>query len=283
MLFTSDIFTDTPGVLLENHTGATGATWTKNPAFSTGSSVITAADRLRGAASNGIYYASGTPTSADYDVEADFYVASIAGAAGLLGRQSTSAATYYLFDYETGSGSWKLYSVVNGSVITSASFAQTLTAGQTYHLRLAMRGSFITGYVNGTAVVSLTDSSITSAGRAGVYFGEADTDSTGYHLDNLTAATPNVIAPADTNLLLSPYNWYTDGAGAMQSNNARAASTLCKSNTPGAYARLNFTAASAGYATLLFDTSSLNGITAANCPTVLVSLDGQAYTAQLLA
>jgi hypothetical protein len=101
-LFTSDLFTDTPGVLLENHTGATGATWTKNPAFSTGSAVITNANRVRGGATNGVYYASGTPAGADYDVEADFYVASVAGSAGLLGRQSASAATYYLLDYETG-------------------------------------------------------------------------------------------------------------------------------------------------------------------------------------
>ena len=282
-LFTNDTFTDTTGTLLENHTGSTGATWTKNPAFSTGSAVITNANRIRGGATNGIYYASGTPASADYDVEADLFVASVAGAAGLLGRENTAAGTYYLLDYETGSTAWKLYAIVNGSTAASTSFSQTLTVGQTYHVRLAMRGSSITGYVNGTAVVSLTDSNITAAGKAGVYFGQADTDSTGFHLDTLTAATPNVITPSDTNLLLSPYNWFTDGVGAMQSNNARASSTLARSNTPGAYAKLNFTASSAGYATLLLDTSSLSGITAANCPTLLVSLDGQAFTTPLLA
>ena len=37
----------------------------------------------------------------------------------------------------------QLYAIVNGSTSASATFTQTLTVGQTYHVRLAMRGTSI--------------------------------------------------------------------------------------------------------------------------------------------
>jgi lysophospholipase L1-like esterase len=283
-LFTSDTFTDTTGTLLENHTGETGAVWTKNPAFSTGSAAITSAGRLRGNSGGfAIYYSSAAPASADYDVEADLYVASTADTTGILGRQSTSAVTYYLFDYEFSSAQWKLYTVVNGATLNSTTFNQTLTAGQTYHIRLCMRGSNITCFVNGGQVISLTDSSITAAGRPGVLFSSQDTDSTGAHLDNFTAALPASISITDTHLYFSPYNWQSDGSGAMQSSNVRASSTFAQSNTPGAYCKFAINAASSGFATLLLDTSPLTGISAGNCPQIACSVDGQAFAVQLLA
>jgi lysophospholipase L1-like esterase len=282
--FTSDSFTDTAATLLENHAGATGAVWTKNPAFSTGSAAITAAGRLRGNSSSfAVYCSSGVPSSADYDVEADLTVVSATDTAGIMGRQSTSAATYYLFDYEFASGAWKLYTVVNGSTLNTATFNQTLTVGQTYHIRLCLRGGSIACYVNGTQILSLADTNITAAGRAGVLFSNQDTDSTGPHLDNFTASTPNVIPVTDANLFFSPYNWQSDGAGAKQANNINASSAFAQSNTPGAYVKCTINATTAGYATLLLDTSPLNGITAGNCPQVACSVDGQAFANQLLA
>lgn len=281
-IITNDTFTATAGTLLENHTGETGAVWTKNPAFSTGSAAITAANRVRGNSNNAtVYYASGVPSSADYDVEADLYVASSAGNAGIIGRQSTSAGTYYLFAYIAGSG-WTLYTLVNGANQNSTVFAQTLTIGQTYHLRLSMRGSQITCYVNGTQIIQITDTHV-AAGQPGLYFSEQDTDSTGLHLDNLAASTPATVAITDPNLFFSPYNWSSDGGGSMLASNVRASSTMAQTNTPGAYLKFNVSAASAGNVALLLDTSPLNGITAANCPTLAVSVDGQAFATPLLA
>jgi lysophospholipase L1-like esterase len=280
-LFTQDSFTDTPGVLLENHTGETGAVWTKNPAFSTGSAAITAAGRLRGNATNGVYYESAVPASADYDVEADLYVASVVGSAGLTGRQDPTGFTFYLLDYEAA-GSFHLYTQVAGTAVNTTSFAMALTVGQIYHLRLSMRGGQISCYVNGALVISITDTNITSAGRAGLYLGEADTDSTGFQLDNFTGAIPVTVNVTDANLFFSPYNWQSDGAGAMQPGNVKASSTFAQSNTPGAYMKFTLNAASAGAASLLLDTSPLNGITAGNCPTLAISVDGQAFVSQLL-
>ena len=281
--FTTDTFTDTAGVLLENHTGETGATWTKNPAFGTGSAAISNANRVRGNATNGVYYASGTPASADYDVEADLTVLSGVSSAGIAGRMSVAAATYYLFDYEFGTSQWKLYTVVNGATQNTTTFTQTLTNGVTYHMRLALRGSQITCYVNGVQVIQITDSNITAAGRAGIFFGAATTDSTGYHLDNLNAAPTAAVPVTDANVFFSPYNWYSDGGGTVQSNNVKGSSTYAQTSCPGAYLKLSVSASASGYVALLLDTTPLNGITAANCPTLSISVDGQAFTSQLLA
>jgi lysophospholipase L1-like esterase len=282
-IFTNDSFTGTAGTLLENHTGETGATWTRNSAFASGSAAITAAGRLRGnIAANSIYYESATPASADYDVEADLYLASTAASCGILGRASTSAATYYLLDYES-SGNWNLYTVVNGTTSNQHSFSQTLTVGQTYHIRLSMRGSLISCYVNGSLIIQITDTNISTAGRASVFFSAADTDSTGSHLDNFTGSIPATVGVTDPNVFFSPCNWRSDGAGPMLANNINTSSTYAQTNNPGAYLKFSLTAASAGVATLLLDTTPLNGITAANCPTLAISVDGAAFTTPLLA
>lgn len=282
-IFTNDSFTGTAGTLLENHTGETGAIWTRNAAFGTGSAALTAAGRVRGnAAVNSVYYPSATPASADYDVEADLYVASITASCGILGRASATAATYYLLDYESG-GTWNLYTVVNGATSNQHSFSQTLTVGQTYHIRLSMRGSLITCYVNGAQILQITDTNITAAGNSSLFFSAANTDSTGFHLDNFTGSLPATVAVTDPNVFFSPCNWRSDGAGPMLANNINTSSTYAQTTNPGAYLKFSLTAASSGVATLLLDTTPLNGIAAANCPTLAVSVDGTAFTTPLLA
>src|SRR5690242_14262483 len=71
--FIEDTFsTGSSGDNLNTHTGETGATWTKNPTVVGGSDmVLTDAGRVIPAGSTkGSYYASGTPASAEYDVQA---------------------------------------------------------------------------------------------------------------------------------------------------------------------------------------------------------------------
>jgi len=280
-IFTNDSFTDTAGTLLENHTGETGAVWTKNPVFSAGSIAITAAGRIRGNGTNGVYCESAVPASADYDVEADLYVATNADAAGISGRLSTSVATHYLFDYEAG-GTFNLFTVVNGSTLNETSFTIALTVGQTYRMRLSLRGTRISCYVNGVMVISITDTNIAGPGRAGVLMTTATTDTVGYQLDNFTGSIPATVSITDANLFFSPYNWYSDGIGTMQASNVNASSTFAMTNTPGAYMKFTLSAANAGFVSLLLDTTPLNAITAANCPTLAISVDGQAFVSQLL-
>lgn len=279
--FVKDSFTDTAGTALSAHTGETGATWTAVPTFSA-AAVITSAGRVRGNGTNALWEASGVPASADYDVEADVYVASLANQAGILGRCSTTAATYYLLYYDSGAAVWRLYVIVNGATAANFSFAQTLTVGQTYHLHLMMRGSQIMAFANGVQIFNVTDTNISAAGRAGVFFSAADTDTTGLHLDNFSGATAASNAVTDTNIYFSPYNWKSDGAGSMQSNNVNASSTYALTNNTGAYCKFTLNAVAQGSMTMLLDTTPMNGVTTGNCPTIDVTVDGKAFTTTLL-
>ena len=73
---------------------------------------------------------------------------------------------------------------------------QTLSTGTTYRVALDMTGTSIRALVDGVQVVSVTDASITAAGRGGIalgFHGSAPTtvtDSTGYHMDNFRISPP---------------------------------------------------------------------------------------------
>ncbi|MGZ4588521.1 MAG: LamG-like jellyroll fold domain-containing protein, partial [Mycobacteriaceae bacterium] len=200
----SDSFTGTAAATLQTHTGEIGATWTKHP-ISTPDAVITTSGRIRrnGAASStsgAVYYSSATPTTANYTVNADVYVASVltGDLTGVVGRldPANSSGTFYAAVYDQSTGSWTLYSVVNSSKVSLGSSAQqTLTAGTTYRLALDMTSSTIRLLVNGVQQVSVTNTAITAAGRSGVAMGfgatsTTATDTTGMHLDNFTVTPP---------------------------------------------------------------------------------------------
>jgi prepilin-type N-terminal cleavage/methylation domain-containing protein len=194
----SDTFTGTSGTTLQSHTGEIGATWTKH-AVSATDAVITAAGRIRkgGTTTTGaLYYSSATPGSADYTVSADVYVASLVAndVVGVVGRLDPGVAnsTFYSAIYDYSSQKWTLVKVVNGS---SGWIGQTnvavLSPGTSYRLALNMTGSTIRLLVDGVQQLSVTDTGITGAGRAGLVVGYGpqgmtDTDTTGMQLDNFT-------------------------------------------------------------------------------------------------
>lgn len=198
----SDSFTDTSGKALTAHTGEVGATWTHHSG--TASSVITDAGRVRGGGILGAYtidYVSAVPASADYSVEADFFVKSHLGrdAMGVVGRLSTTATTYYTARWEEADRSWNLVKYVNGAG-TYLDYVdnQTVLVGQAYRLRLEMIGSALRLYVNGVLTASATDTTITTAGRAGIEDDSgsaliAKSNSSGVHLDSFRV-TPVVRA-----------------------------------------------------------------------------------------
>jgi hypothetical protein len=67
--------------------------------------------------------------------------------------------------------------------------AQTLTNNQTYVLKLEMIGTAIKVYVDGSQIISVTDSGITQVGKAGIrMFGStSQSDTVGIHIDNYSA------------------------------------------------------------------------------------------------
>jgi hypothetical protein len=199
--FVLDTFSGATGGLLANHTGEVGAGWTRH-AGSAGSvaAYISNANRVRANDSDdGIYYASGSPPSADYSVSADLVVVSKieSDASGVIGRVSTSTESYYFAGYEITSdtGIWELRRVVNGAVTVLDTYSQTLTTGATYQIALEMHGSSIRMTIDGVERCNATDSAITAAGKAGLMVGKTAIELTspsntqGMHIDNLQATT----------------------------------------------------------------------------------------------
>jgi hypothetical protein len=282
-VITSDTFADVAGTTLQAHTGATGATWIHSNGY-TSDAVITAANRLRGNGSNATYSASGSPGANAQDLECDVYVASLVNNAGIMfAATGTGTDTKYLFDFSSGN-TITLYVVVAGSVPASTAASFTFVPGTTYRARAVWRTGFLALLINGVQVLSLVDSNISFGGHAGVFFAVADSDSTGFHFANLILSTPPAAtAVTSSNLQFSPYTWRSDGSGTMQANNILPASTYAETVDTGAYVKSAATAVANGLLTLVMDTSMLSGITAANCPTLAVTIDGLPATNYLLA
>jgi hypothetical protein len=185
----SDTFTGTSGTLLEQHTGETGATWTRHPA-STGSLVLSDSGRVLSSGSSStraLYFAGGVPGQAAYDVSADLVVKSLdSSAAGVTARVSPTADLYYLARYNGVTRAWELYRTMYGGMMLLGSYRQTLTPGTTYRLTLHVTDTTKQLLVNGVVRVTSSDNSITAAGRGGVRVAGVQSNTTGYHLDNLT-------------------------------------------------------------------------------------------------
>lgn len=194
--FTSDTFTGTDGTSLSSRAGETGATWTNQNA---GAEAVLNTNRVAGNSTSAttVYYASGVPVNADYDVQADLIRVGSSGGAGtagvgVTGRHDTAAATFYHARWEQSTAQWALYASVAGtfSPVLGVSATNPLTAGLTRTVKLEMRGPAIKVFVDGTQVISVTNSDVTAAGRAGLRWFRPGTASAGYLVDNLTAADP---------------------------------------------------------------------------------------------
>jgi lysophospholipase L1-like esterase len=193
-VFLNDTFTDAADTPLASHTGETNAAWT----VKLGDARISNANRLRGQTNTThSYYCSGRPASADYYVEAVLYVASSTSGfrCGVLGRYYPPTNSGYSAQYENwgGAARWELAS--NGVVI--GSYAQALTIGQSYTLRLDMVGSTIRVLIDGVERISVTNTEQTLRYRAGITMFGVMTNTTGIHIDSITAtsvmATPNIL------------------------------------------------------------------------------------------
>lgn len=95
-------------------------------------------------------------------------------------------------------------------------------------------------------------------------------------LSYLASAGGGALSVTDSQLFWSPYNWYSDGAGAMADTNVKASSTFAQSNNPGAYLKFRVTLATTGNVTISLDNAHLSTITAGEFPQISVSRDGQA-------
>lgn len=114
------------------------------------------------------YYFNAIPPTADYTVSARVFKHG-SMSPGVLGRCSSSVATYYRLYY--AGTQWVLDKVVSGVVATLATYPDpTWSVAGT--MKLTMTGTLITATVpasGGTYTFSVTDASITAAGYFGIF------------------------------------------------------------------------------------------------------------------
>jgi hypothetical protein len=178
---------------ITGHTGELGATWTQDSGYGD-NFVVTPAGRAYPGDSQSADYTSGTPASAEYDVEADLVCLSNTGNTQICGRMASNA-TMYMAGFFNGVG-WQIYYQNAGSFSSaldtnSSSHGTSLTISQVYALRFEIRNATKRLYVDDVLVLSTADNTVTAAGKAGVR-GAGAAELTGYHLDNFTAYDPVV-------------------------------------------------------------------------------------------
>lgn len=188
--FVSDTFTDADSTSLESHIGETGATWTRHPSYTAAANSLITGNRVResDAANTATYYASGLPATAEYDVQATLRkLDSRATFSRIIGRLSTSADTCYLANYRHDVEEFRLFRVEAGTFTQIGSFAQSLTIGQDYVVKLEIRDAAKKVYIDGVERISSSDNVVTAAGRAGIALIGDATGANGYHWDSFTA------------------------------------------------------------------------------------------------
>ena len=187
-----DSFKDTAATTIASHTStnisddaSNGGTWTVHGQFSPNTLQISNANRCKnGAASvNALVYHSAAAAN-DCSVKCVIHVFSNTGNVGVCGRISTGANTYYRAVFTNGTG-WQLFKVNAGSQsqLGSTAGGTTLTVGNDVTLELKLSGSTISVIVDGTTLITATDSVITS-GVSGIRMNGSTSDSAGYHIDN---------------------------------------------------------------------------------------------------
>jgi hypothetical protein len=198
MPFASDSFSGTANDALQTYS----ANWAKQSGFtqdmSIGHDSPTYACDFSG--NRAVYQHAASPNSADYSVFADLKrlaTGTNQPVYGVAGRMQAGASTFYSALQVTAANQIRLYKCVGSTTFTQlASASNTQTVGVAQNIELRMVGTTISVYIDGTQVISVTDSSITSAGKAGLV-GEAMRDTgladlaaiDNWHADN--PATPS--------------------------------------------------------------------------------------------
>jgi len=188
-----DSFTGTTGTALGSHTGELGATWSVTTTGTASAQIDTNTVSRTGTLGSFYAYTSTTPSTANYAVEADLIVRSnLAGDdTGVIGRVDTSTNSFYLARWQQANLTWNIVKYVNGvyTNLKTSAVQSALTVGESYRLKLDMNGTTLTLYVNGAQLATVADSSLGSAGHAGIMDGvdlssAQKTSSTGLHIDN---------------------------------------------------------------------------------------------------
>ena len=173
--FVEDTFAGVDDTNLVDHTGEVGATWTHHASYGAGPvfhQIHTGGLKCNNALSE-CDYASGAPATAEYDVTAlihcvDMTVGIGTGLIGICGRVDVAANTMYIARYDEQNGRWQLLKIEAGAGTSLGLFAQELTDGVVYTLKLEIRDAAKKLYVDGVERISSADNAIAAAGKVGV-------------------------------------------------------------------------------------------------------------------
>lgn len=165
----------------------------------TGQFLITTGERCRpGSTAASVQYTWGLdiPPDPDYWAEVGFVFLdrSKTQRSGITIRSSIDDRTFYLLRVRyvafDPNATLELYKAVNNTFTPLDSYSFAVTDGTSGIIRLEAVGTSIRGYLNGTQRVTATDSSITQAGRVGLYntYDVAGSDTGGMQLDNVNAS-----------------------------------------------------------------------------------------------
>jgi hypothetical protein len=175
-----DLFTEAGAdVNLASHTPNTGTSWTEvEDTYGSGSflEVESTTDDLRpdaGAANVRLVYRCNPAialTGPDYDIEFVYSNLVTNDPQGVIARWQDTSNTYFAEVYLSGpSHTMAILKEVAGAVTVLDSDTTAVAASQTFKFEL--RGSTLKLYQNGVERCSATDSSLTTTGAAGVYWG----------------------------------------------------------------------------------------------------------------
>lgn len=181
--FASDRFEDTAGINVTDHISKMGAQWFGTTLTSVTTPIILSSGR-------GVYFnrnvTSGTalayivayndPLTANYIVDADVaYTGTCPNArVGVLARTDRDTANLYQFYHRRNNNTWNIdYRTPSsgGLVNIGSASGYVLTPDVVYNLRAIVNGSALSLYQNGSLVLTVVDTHITSAYYAGFTLG----------------------------------------------------------------------------------------------------------------
>lgn len=180
-----DKFTETSTTTLTSHTPTDqGTGWTIEVAAPTGVPQAQANDQLRASVSEAgglAVSAQPNPSTADVDVEmaiTNLVTVNNAAGFGVFARWADSSNYYgvQIFPAAHATVDTRLFKKVSGSYTVLASVSSDLGWVASDVLKLELRGSTIKAYKNGVEALSVSDSAITAAGKAGVIWGNMTCD-----------------------------------------------------------------------------------------------------------
>jgi len=170
-----DSFTGTSGTDLAGHIpdGGGASAWVRHVSSLGAETVDIWRDQIYyhslGTLDNYAIYYNPSYTGADYTVTASIYAAGLNGRAAVIGRASTSAATFYAAEYQMEEQALVLYKSVAGVQTPLSTVVYSVAQYDSVTVDLVMEGTALTVYADGVQVMTATDSSIAS-GYSGVKF-----------------------------------------------------------------------------------------------------------------